>query len=125
MLLKPLLFFFRYGGIHVFDFLQHEMGPGGRHTGYALDGAVDALQLIGGGAGYLQHKVIISGQIVAVQDVRVVHDNLREGVMESGMLQADFHQGCDIVTQSLGIHSYRIALDYAGLFHLLDAVQYG
>ena len=89
MLLKPLLFFFRYGGIHVF--LQNEMGPGGRHTGYALDGAVDALQLIGGGAGYLQHKVIISGQIVAVQDIRMIHDHLGEGVMEPGMFQADFH----------------------------------
>ena len=75
-MLKPLFLFFRYGGIHVFDFLQNEMGPGGRHTGYALDGAVDALQLIGGGAGYLQHKVIISGQIVAVQDIRVIHDHL-------------------------------------------------
>ena len=91
MLLKPPLLFFRYGGIHVFDFLQHEMGPGGRYTGYALDGAVDALQLIGGGAGYLQHKVIISGQIVAVQDIRMIHDHLGEGVMEPGMFQADFH----------------------------------
>lgn len=125
MMLKPLLLFFRYGGIHVFDFLQHEMGPGGGYTGYALDGAVDALQLIGGGAGYLQHKIIIPGQIIAVQDIRVVHDDLCEGVMELGMLQADFHQGCDIVPQGLGIHPYRIALDDAGLFHLLDAVQYG
>ena len=91
MKLKPLFLFFRYGGIHVFDFLQNEMGPGGRHTRYALDGAVDALQLIGGGAGYLQHKVIISGQIVAVQDIRVIHDHLGEGVMEPGMFQADFH----------------------------------
>ena len=29
MMLKPLFLFFRYGGIHVFDFLQNEMGPGG------------------------------------------------------------------------------------------------
>ena len=76
MLLKPLLFFFRYGGIHVFDFLQHEMGPGGRYTGYALDGAVDALQLIGGGAGYLQHKIIIPCQIVTVQYIGMFQDHL-------------------------------------------------
>ena len=55
----------------------------------------------------------------------MVHDDLGKGIVEPGMLQADFHQGRDIVAQGLGIHSYRIALDDAGLFHLLDAVQDG
>ena len=104
------------------------VSTGGVGTGYAfdaLDFAVYGFQFVGRGTGDVQQEVKITGEVVAVGNIGVVHNGFAEAVVVLGVLQTDFHESGDVKAQLLAVDLYFIALDDTIVFHLADAVHNG